>query len=95
MPNAYQKRLAHKQALQHERVVVEREERWLEAIKHCNRYEAAYLALHGRTVNVLYVKGWYLVHNRRYRQAVLDGMSIHLEVFKHMQDNPQPETADD
>ena len=95
MPNAYQKRLAHKQALQHERVVVEREERWLEAIKHCNRYEAAYLALHGRIVNVLYVKGWYLVHNRRYRQATLIDMAAHLEASRHAQDNPQPDESDE
>ncbi len=93
MANAYQKRVERKKALQHERASLEREERWLETIKHCNRYEQAYLALYGRLINVTYVKGWYLVHNRRYREAELIDLAGFLEAKKHVEDYPAPEEA--
>jgi len=85
MPNAYQKRLASRKALQHERASRLQQERWLEVLSHCNRYEAAYLSVSGRLLNVRYHKGWYLVRDKRYREADLDEMSKQLEAQKHLQ----------
>ena len=95
MANAYQKRVAKQQALRKERSLVFKEERWWQALQHCNRYEAAYLALHGSHTSVRYVKGWYLVHGKRFREVKIIQMATHLEVLKHVQDNPQPENSDE
>lgn len=93
--NAYEKRLVHRQAVQRQHLQDKKDKRWIEVQRYCSHYENAYLALHGRVVVVRYCKGWYSVHNRRYRESKLIDMTKMLEAHKHVQGITQLESEDE
>lgn len=88
--NAYEKRLAERNAKHAATRKANREIRKMEVDAIMRRYETAYFDYYGRKVTVKYSNGWFTVHHRKVRQERFMTMIQNLEVILN-----KMESADD
>lgn len=83
MPNAYQRRLAHRLSKQRQLHAVARLDQFIRIDRFMLSFENAWFALYQSKVRVQYNKGWYWVMGRRMRHSAFERLTEIMEAELH------------